>query len=98
MVLDKSINGPLTFSDMSPEQIVDRANQMDDHSALSFGEKLEYAGYNDVEDLHYIYCEEDKIISPETQGKMIELIATTSGRTPTVHKMKVGHAPMASAP
>lgn len=98
MVLDRSINGPLTFSDMSPDQIVERANQMDDHSALSFQEKLGYAGYNDVEDLHYIFCEEDKIIAPETQEKMIDLVKTTSGREPTVHKMKVGHAPMASAP
>lgn len=95
MTMDKATIGVLTFSDLPEDEALKWAMKMSSHSLPSFKEKLRYAGYNDVE-VHYVFCENDKIIPPEFQGSMIELINTSSGKEPTVHKIKADHAPTIS--
>lgn len=97
MTLDPAGNAPLTFSDMPFEEGLRHVNDMADHSTPSFMEKLSYAGYNDVE-VHYIVCEDDKVIPPEYQYGMIEMVKASSGREPKVHKLQSGHAPNISQP
>jgi hypothetical protein len=97
MTLDIETTGRRTFSDLPDDLAIKEAQKMSVHSMLSFQEKLQYPGYNDVE-VHYILCENDQIIPPEFQGSMVELIKTSSGREPIVHKIKADHAPPASQP
>lgn len=97
MSLDATANAPLTFSDLPENEALVMAKQMSVHSTPSFKEKLSYPGYNDVE-VHYIVCEEDKIIPAEFQYQMIELIKRSSGNEVTVHKLKSGHCPTHSQP
>jgi pimeloyl-ACP methyl ester carboxylesterase len=97
MTLDVQVNSTLTFSDLPAEQALELAKQMEDHSTPSFKEKLTYPGYNDVE-VHYIVCEQDKVIPPVFQRGMIEGIKASSGRDVTVHTLESGHVPTASQP
>lgn len=97
MILDPVGNAPFTFSDLPFEEGLKHCKEMADHSTASFKEKLSYAGYNDVE-VHYIVCEEDKVIPPEYQYGMIEMVKVSSGREVIVHKLQSGHAPNISQP
>lgn len=92
MALDVATAGRRTFSALPEDQALVYAKKMTTHSVLSFQERLQYPGYNDVE-VHYVLCENDEIIPPELQQGMIEMIKTTSGREPTVHKVKGDHVP-----
>ncbi|KAL0939887.1 prolyl aminopeptidase protein [Colletotrichum truncatum] len=87
----------LTFSDLPPGQALEAAKQMSEHSTPSFKEKLTYPGYNDVE-VHYIVCEEDRLVLPEHQLAMVEFLKGSTGRDINVHKLQSGHAPVASQP
>lgn len=98
MSMKPGIESTFTFSGLPDEEALQRSSTMESHSLLSFKEKLRYAGYNDVDEVHYILCEEDKIIPPEFQAGMIELIKTSSGKDVTVHKIKADHAPNVSQP
>lgn len=96
MTMQIEDSGRRTFSDLPEDEALEKASKMSlHHSLLSFKEKLRYPGYNDVE-VHYVLCENDQIIPAEFQGSMIELIKTSSGREPTVHKVKGDHAPIVS--
>ncbi|PNP73414.1 hypothetical protein FNYG_13241 [Fusarium nygamai] len=97
MSLNLEDNAPLTFSDLPAEESLAWAKEMPDHSTASFKEQLTYPGYNDVE-VHYIVCEEDKIIPPEHQYGMIEFLRSSTGNEVKVHKLNSGHAPNASKP
>lgn len=92
MSIDPVGNAPMTFSDLPPEEALHHAKTLTVHSTASFEEKLSYAGYNDVK-VHYILCENDKIIPPEAQSGMIEMIKALSGREVQVHKLDCDHAP-----
>lgn len=97
MSLSAAENAPLTFSDLAEDEALKWANRMSVHSTPSFKEKLTYPGYNDVE-VHYIFCEEDKIVPPQFQQAMIELIKASSGKEVKVHNLKSGHCPTHSQP
>ncbi|KAF5670026.1 hypothetical protein FHETE_4709 [Fusarium heterosporum] len=86
-----------TFSDMPYEEALDLAKQMPEHSTPSFREPLTYPGYNDV-DVHYIVCEQDKIIPPMFQRGMIEAVKMSTGRDVTEHSLDAGHVPVISQP
>ena len=90
-------NAPLSFSDLPLEEALRWARKMPEHSTPSFREKLTYPGYNDVE-CHYVVCEGDKIIPPEFQYSMIELLKKSTGRDVGVHKIDAGHIPTVSQP
>ncbi|KAK5065026.1 hypothetical protein LTR84_000861 [Exophiala bonariae] len=97
MSLSVEANAPLTFSDLPEDKALMWANRMSVHSTLSFKEKLTYPGYNDVQ-VHYILCEEDKIIPPQFQQAMIDLIKASSGNEVQVHSINSGHCPTHSQP
>lgn len=67
------------------------------HSAVSFANKLTYAGYNDVP-VSYLLCEDDLCIPKDVQQKGIDLIERQSGRKVTVTKIDADHGPNYSAP
>lgn len=92
MSLSVEANAPLTFSDLPEDEALKWATRMSVQSTPSFKEKLTYPGYNDAE-VHYIFCEEDKIIPAQFQQAMIELVKTSSGRDVQVYNVKSGHCP-----
>ncbi|RYP43909.1 hypothetical protein DL768_009577 [Monosporascus sp. mg162] len=97
MTVDPIANAPLTFSDLPEDEALSWANQMSEQSTASFKEKLHYPGYKDVE-VHYIVCEDDKIVPPQYQYAMIETAKRSSGREVTLHGIKSGHVPVISQP
>ncbi|KAJ3550350.1 hypothetical protein NM208_g27 [Fusarium decemcellulare] len=97
MTLDPEGQAPMTFSDLPPAEGLRLAKEMPEHSTPSFKEKLTYAGYNDV-DVHYIVCLQDKIIQPDHQRGMIELVKASTGKEVNVHELNSGHAPNFSQP
>lgn len=96
MVLDAAEAAAITFSDMPAEEGLAVAKNMDVQSIASFEEKLRYPGYNDVDEVHYILCEEDKVIPPQFQEAMLELLKASTGKDSIVHRLKCGHAPSSS--
>lgn len=96
MVLDTAEVAKITFSDMTAEEGLALAKNMDVQSIASFEEKLSYPGYNDVDEVHYILCEEDKVIPPQFQEAMLELLKVSRGKDSIVHRLKSGHAPSTS--
>jgi hypothetical protein len=81
---------------MPAEVGLELAKNMDVQSIASFEEKLRYPGYNDVDEIHYILCEEDKVIPPQAQEAMLELLKASTGKDSIVHRIKTGHAPSTS--
>lgn len=67
------------------------------HSSLSFGSQCEYAGYEHVDHLAYIRCEEDKCFPVEFQNQMIERLAV-NGKAAEVYPIACGHFPTAAKP
>ncbi|VUC35581.1 unnamed protein product [Clonostachys rosea] len=96
MVLDVAEAAAITFSDMPTEEGLALAKNMDVHSIASFKEKLRYPGYNDIDEVHYILCEEDKVIPAQFQEAMLELLKASTGKDSIVHRLKCGHAPISS--
>jgi pimeloyl-ACP methyl ester carboxylesterase len=97
MTISPEHNAPITFSDLPPERALEMSRQMPDHSTPSFREKLTYPGYSDVQ-VHYVVCEEDKLILPEHQKGMIEFVKGFTGKDVVVHKLQSGHVPTTSQP
>ncbi|KAM0250762.1 hypothetical protein ACHAP5_001979 [Fusarium lateritium] len=97
MTLDPVGHASSTFSDLPGDEALELAKQMPEHSTSSFKEPLTYAGYNDVE-VHYIVCEQDKIIPPMFQRGMIEAVKMSAGRDVKVHSLDSGHVPVISQP
>lgn len=93
----------INFSDLPLEKGIECAKRFVYHSAPSFGSKLQYAGYKDVDNVAYIFCTEDKTLSPEFQQKQIDNInsrRSSNGAKPAkVYKLEgSGHCPTASRP
>lgn len=97
MSLEPEGHAPKAFSDLSHEDGVYWTKKMSEHSALSFGSKLTYAGYKDVP-VSYLFCEDDVVIPPELQQSIIDMIEEESGKEVDVHKVKAGRAPWISQP
>ncbi|CZR54075.1 uncharacterized protein PAC_03958 [Phialocephala subalpina] len=84
------------FSDMSEEDGRHYMNLMPNHSTISFSGRLEYPGYLHVPTT-YLLTEEDKIIPPESQEQMVQMVEGLGGK-PKVVRKKSGHVPMLSIP
>lgn len=63
------------------------------HSRENFENKLTYPGYKYVK-VHYVVCEEDKIIPKETQLAMIETLKRYTAGEITAHAISAGHLPL----
>lgn len=94
MYIDKTLQEAVTFSDLEPAEAKIWAAKLSTHSYLSFDEKLTYPGYSDVK-VHYLLTEKDKLLLPEMQRSMIELLKANSSHV-EVHPMQVDHCPIAS--
>ncbi|KAK7754467.1 hypothetical protein SLS62_003487 [Diatrype stigma] len=97
LTLDPVLNAPNSFSDLPEDEALYWAKRLSCHSAASYKEKFTYPGYNDVE-MHYIVCEDDKVIPAEYQYQMIETAKKSSGKDVVLHKIKSGHIPVISQP
>jgi pimeloyl-ACP methyl ester carboxylesterase len=97
MSVDPMVNAQLTFADLPPGKALSFAKELSKQSVPSYSEKLTYAGYKDVA-CHYIICENDKVISPKFQRRMIELLKSSVDRPVEVHTLNSGHVPMITRP
>ncbi|KAM0411149.1 hypothetical protein ACHAPD_010976 [Fusarium lateritium] len=88
---------PFIYSDSPPEEALKLAKELSQHSTAAYKGQLTYAGYKDVK-VHYIICEQDKLVVPEYQFGMVELLkGMTNGRV-GVHKIQSGHTPNLTQP
>ncbi|KAH7129213.1 Alpha/beta hydrolase fold-1 [Dactylonectria macrodidyma] len=91
-------DGTLTFSDLPPEEArKQRAKMTTFHSRHSFENKLTYPGYKHVK-VHYVVCEEDRILPKEAQLALIEILKKHSGSEVTIHSIAAGHLPLVTSP
>ena len=91
--MDSVDDGTLTFSDLPREQAWHhKAKMARFHSRANFENKLTYAGYRDVE-VHYVVCEQDKIIPKEVQRALIETLKKYTAGEVTTHALSAGHLP-----
>ena len=97
-----SLSAEVNFSDIPLVEGTKRVEQFRWHSGLSFKNECTYAGYEDVDNVAFIYCEKDKTISPEFQQKMIddaEAARKKKGEDEIrVYKIDSGHIPIFSKP
>ncbi|KAF8846945.1 hypothetical protein BDZ45DRAFT_608176, partial [Acephala macrosclerotiorum] len=84
------------FSDMEEKDGRHYMNLMPRHSTVSFSGELSYAGYLHIPTT-YLLTEEDKIIPPDAQEQMVQMVEGLGGKLKVVRK-KVGHVPMLSIP
>ncbi|KAI1304800.1 Alpha/beta hydrolase fold-1 [Xylaria venustula] len=96
-LVDAEHNAATCFSDLPREQGLYYHSQFAQHSAVSFTNKLTYAGYKDVP-VSYLLCEEDLVVPPEIQRREIEMIETETGSKVDVTSIKSGHCPNVSVP
>ena len=86
-----------TFSDVPFDKAVEIVKRMPKHSAVSFAGELTYPAYKHIA-CSYILCENDSLVVPDVQRKMIEMIKQESGREVDVRTLSSGHAPNFSQP
>jgi pimeloyl-ACP methyl ester carboxylesterase len=86
----------LTFSDLSLEEGLQHVKTMSGHSAMSFMGELSHAGYLDAP-VTYLICEEDQVVKPELQRKMVERMKEAGAKVDVVN-VKSGHCPNISQP
>lgn len=71
--------------------------QFSQHASASFGHELTHAGYKDIP-VSYLFCEDDKCVTPTIQQTGIDGIEKVSGRKVDVTRIKAGHCPNISQP
>lgn len=97
-----SLSAEVNFSDTPLEEGIKWVEQFRWHSGLSFQNECTYAGYEDVDNVAFIFCEKDKTISPEFQQKMIDDARAArkkkEGNEIRVYRIDSGHIPIFSKP
>ncbi|KAF9776280.1 hypothetical protein IL306_005558 [Fusarium sp. DS 682] len=88
---------PFLYSDFSPDEGLKLAKALPQHSTASYRDQLIYPGYEDV-GVHYIVCEEDKLILTAYQYGMVEFLKGVTRGEVGVHKIKSGHVPNLTQP
>ena len=91
---DPYASAAIAFSDLPKEEGANWIRKFPQHSAVSFGDELTYAGYKDVP-VSYLLCERDVCITPDVQRAGIEIIEKASGRKVDVTSIQGDHCPMA---
>ncbi|KAJ7459984.1 Alpha/Beta hydrolase protein [Mycena galericulata] len=98
MVHDKEKLAPVLCSDLPPDQQLAMAHKLSSHSAISFVQPVTYAAYKDIPS-SYIFCENDKIIPPAMQDKIIAAMESQmGGRSVDRISAKADHGINASQP
>lgn len=91
MTLDIITAAPGIFSDVPYNEAQILGAGLLEHSTASFETQLTYAAYKDVS-ATYLLCEEDMIILPEAQRRMIQTIKDAGGNV-DVYTCSAGHCP-----
>ncbi|OTA60424.1 alpha/beta-hydrolase [Hypoxylon sp. EC38] len=90
--------GLVTISDLSDKAEREAwVEKFQVHSPVSFSNELTHAGYKDVP-VSYLFCEEDRCVTPQIQKDAIDIIEKESGRKVDVTSIKTGHCPSITAP
>lgn len=95
MSLDNIVAARETLSDLPQEEAEKWAHIFQKHSAASFGTELEYPAYKYIPSW-YILAENDKIVEPEFQQKMVDTAREDNNTPITLVKLQSGHAPTIS--
>ncbi|KAF2261500.1 alpha/beta-hydrolase [Lojkania enalia] len=94
---DLALAASYVFSDLPPEEGHRMMQLFPQHSGPSFADKLTYEGYKDVP-CSYLFCEEDKVITPVVQQRGIDAIEAASGKKVDVWRLSCDHCPTKSVP
>ncbi|KAF7345345.1 Alpha/beta-hydrolase [Mycena sanguinolenta] len=89
-------SAPITFSSLTPDEALAQAEQLSQHSALSFAQKLTYPAYKDIP-VSYLFCEDDKLVTPAQQEAIIAGMES-GGKTVQRFNVKADHAINVSQP
>jgi pimeloyl-ACP methyl ester carboxylesterase len=100
MIIDeqlKAIYAPFVYSDMPVEEGLEWFSMMKEHSSVSFDGKLTYPAYKYIP-VTYLVCEDDKVIAPELQRKMVETARKHSTMDIDIVSCTAGHGVNISMP
>jgi pimeloyl-ACP methyl ester carboxylesterase len=100
MIIDeqlKALYAPLVYSDMPVEEGLEWFSKMKEHSSVSFDGKLTHPAYKYIP-VTYLICEDDKVIAPELQRKMVETARKQSTMDIDVISCTAGHGVNVSKP
>ncbi|KAJ7459986.1 Alpha/beta hydrolase fold-1 [Mycena galericulata] len=98
LVLHKEKLAPFVCSDLPPDQQQAVTDKFSSHSAISFAQPVTYTPYKDMP-VSYIFCENDKVIPPEAQDKIIAAMESEmGGRKVDRISVKADHGINASQP
>ncbi|KAF8205333.1 Alpha/Beta hydrolase protein [Mycena galopus ATCC 62051] len=97
-ITDPAKGAPIIFSDLPLAEGVAWTAKFSTHSPVSFGQKVTYAAYKDIP-ISYVLCENDALITPAQQHKMIAgLESEMGGKTVDLHPVQSGHGINVSQP
>ncbi|KAJ4354444.1 uncharacterized protein N0V89_006181 [Didymosphaeria variabile] len=91
---DLARSARICYSDLPPEQGQAWMARFPAHAAISFGQELTYAGYNDVH-VSWLLCEKDLCIPEYVQREAVARIEKSSGRKVDVTSIDADHIPVA---
>ncbi|KAJ7255817.1 Alpha/beta hydrolase fold-1 [Mycena haematopus] len=90
--IDDAICATFAFSDLPMEEALVYTSKTADHSTISFEQPLTYAAHKDIP-ISFLICEEDQMMAPEFQKKIIAGIESEmGGRMVDRHSVKSAHA------
>ncbi|CAI6337113.1 unnamed protein product [Periconia digitata] len=85
------------FNSLTVEKGKEVAEEFVNHSSLAFVNELTHAGYKDVP-VSYLFCEDDKCVTPPIQQRVIDTIESASGRKVDITRNFSDHCPEISTP
>jgi pimeloyl-ACP methyl ester carboxylesterase len=100
MIIDeqlKALYAPFVYSDLPVEKGLEWMEKMVDHSSASFDGKLTYPAYKYIP-VTYLICEDDKVIAPELQRKMVETVVKSAQVDVDMVSCTAGHGINISMP
>jgi hypothetical protein len=92
LVEDPAMTAALICQELPPEEGLAVARGFSKHSAQSFANELNHAGYKDIP-VSYLLCERDLAGPADFQREMIAMIEEASGRKVDVTSIETGHCP-----
>jgi pimeloyl-ACP methyl ester carboxylesterase len=97
MTLEPQGNAKVTFSDLPMDEALAWAAKMPHHSAITFGDELNYPTYKDIPS-SYLFTMGDKVIPPELQRSMVDAANELRGSPITEYDIPSGHVPFINVP
>ena len=82
----------MVFNHLPHDEGVAAAQNFSQHSSISFVNELTYAGYEDVP-VSWLFCADDKCVTPKQQQKSIDIIEEASGKKVDVTRIDSDHCP-----